>query len=346
MKVRTATTGDDVALDAFVRAHRYGTFFHLAAWRTVVARFSGHAVEVFVAEDAAGAVVGMLPLFLVKSPLLGRALVSTPWAVYGGVVTEDEAAARGLVDAARARAEEVDAKYVELRHLEAGSTAELGLPESDLYVTFMKDLPDDPEKCLEMIPRKSRASTRQARDKHGMAFREGHGELDAFYELFVENKRSLGSPVFGRAWFGALAETFGDDLMVASVTHDGAVIAGVVSFVYEGMVMPYYSGARPGTERLGSMNYLYWQVMEAAVRRGLGRYDFGRSRAGTGAASFKKNMGFEPTPLHYQYVLRGDAEIPSVNPSNAKYDLVRKVWSRLPVPVVKWLGPKLMKGLP
>ena len=57
-------------------------------------------------------------------------------------------------------------------------------------------------------------------------------------------------------------------------------------------------------------------------------------------------MGFAPTPLTYQYVLRGDAEIPSVNPSNPKFDLVKSTWSKLPVPVVKWLGPQLMKGLP
>lgn len=346
MTVRTATAGEGDALDAFVRGHADGTFFHLSGWRDEVRRFSGHAGEVLVVERPGAEIAGMLPLFLVRSPLLGRALVSVPWAVYGGVVADDEAAAGALIEAAKARAEEVDASYVELRHLHAGKTAASGLPASDLYVTFLKDLPDDPEECLGTIPRKSRASARQARDRHGMEFAEGIEHLDAFYELFVENKRSLGSPVFGRAWFAALAERFGDDVIVAVVRHEGEVIAAVLSFVHAGCVMPYYSGAKPGTERLGSMNYMYWKVMESAARRGLSRYDFGRSRAGTGAASFKKNMGFEPTPLTYEYVLRGDAEIPSVNPSNAKYDLVRKVWSRLPMPVVKWLGPRLMKGLP
>jgi len=94
------------------------------------------------------------------------------------------------------------------------------------------------------------------------------------------------------------------------------------------------------------MNFMYWKLMEAAVARGLRRYDFGRSRVGTGAFSFKRNMGFEPVPLEYEYYLRGAAAIPSVNPSNPKYDRVKNLWRRLPVPLVKWFGPRLMKYLP
>ena len=43
---------------------------------------------------------------------------------------------------------------------------------------------------------------------------------------------------------------------------------------------------------------------------------------GTGPYSFKKNWGFEPQPLHYEYCncTKRDS-IPQNNPSNAKYKL-------------------------
>ena len=56
--------------------------------------------------------------------------------------------------------------------------------------------------------------------------------------------------------------------------------------------------------------------MRRACERGLKIFDYGRSKQDTGSYSFKKNWGFEPQPLHYEYRLyRGDA-IPQNNPAN------------------------------
>ncbi len=340
--VRTLAAGEDGDWDAFVLAHPHGTFFHRTAWRDLVVRFFGHRPEYLVAE-ADAAFRGVLPLFEVRSPLLGRALISVPYAVYGGALADGGRGESALVDAARERADALDAKYVEFRCMHV---PEVELARSNLYCTFLRDLPADVDECLAMIPRKSRAATRHARDRYGMELEEGPALLDAFYDLFVKNKRSLGSPVFSRAYFQDILDRFDRDAMVHGVRHEGRIIAAVISFVFRDTLMPYYSGAEPAAERLGSMNYMYWRLMEEAVKRGLRRYDFGRSRAGTGAAQFKKNMGFEPAPLCYDYILRGAAAIPSVNPSNPKFDVVKNVWSRLPVPLVKALGPRLMRYLP
>lgn len=342
MNVRPLARGEDAAWDEFVHANSRGTLFHTTAWRDLVARHSGHRSLYLVAAEGA-AIRGVLPLFLVKSPFLGTALVSVPWAVYGGIAAADPEAEGALLAAARASADQAGARYVELRNL-GGRTGEL--PASDLYVTFLRDLPADPEACLELIPRKSRASTRHARDKHGMEFEGGRQYLDAFYDLFVTNKQDLGSPVFARSWFADLLERFGDGALLHVVRHQGVVVAAVFSFVHRGVLMPYYSGSNLAAERLGSMNFMYWKLMEEGVRLGLQRFDFGRSRADSGACSFKKNMGFEPTPLDYQYDLRGGAKIPSVNPGNPRFDFVKRAWAKLPVGVVKWLGPRLMRYLP
>lgn len=342
MTARLLAQGEEAVHDAFVRAHPQGSPFHLTTWRDLVVAATRHRPHYLVAEQD-GALSGVLPLFRVRSPLLGKALVSVPYGVYGGVLAVQDGAERDLLGAARELAEQGNEDYVELRQL----TPTLGdLPCSDRYVTFIRDLPEDEDACLGMIPRKSRASTRHARDRHGMEHVVGLELLDDFYELFVRNKRSLGSPVFARSWFASILERFGDHALVTGVRYEGRIVAGVVSLLFGDTMMPYYSGAEPGMERLGAMNFMYWSLMCEAVRRGQKRFDFGRSRVETGAAAFKRNMGFEPTPLAYQYILRGGAEIPSVSPSNPKFDLVKSVWSRLPLPIVKWAGPRLMRYLP
>lgn len=343
MRVRTLSTADDPAYDDYVGRHPLATFFHCSGWRDQVVLHCGHRPHYLAVEGQAGALCGVLPLFLIRSPLLGRAFISVPYAVYGGVLADDVEGERLLIEAVRAAMLTTGARHAEFRYLHRPG---VDLPTSDLYVTFLRDLPDHPDKCLEMIPRKSRASTRHARDKHGMELFEERTALDEFYELFVQNKRALGSPVFSRSYFQSLLDRFGERVLLHVVRCEGQVIAACVSFVHGGVLNPYYSGSVPGTERLGSMNFLYWRLMEEGVKKGLTRFDFGRSRAGTGACNFKINMGFEPTPLPYQYLLAPGAKIPSVNPSNPRFDFVKNTWSRLPVSLVKRLGPRLMRYLP
>ena len=68
--------------------------------------------------------------------------MSVPYGVYGGIVADDAEVEQALFGAVRARADECQVKYVELRAREAGG---LDLPESDSHVTFEGDLPARPE---------------------------------------------------------------------------------------------------------------------------------------------------------------------------------------------------------
>jgi len=90
---------------------------------------------------------------------------------------------------------------------------------------------------------------------------------------------------------------------------------------------------------------MYWEVMRRACERGFKLFDFGRSKAGTGAYSFKRNWGFEPTALTYQFRLIKAEKIPDVNPLNPKFQAFIALWRRLPVPLTKVLGPSIVRGI-
>ena len=85
--------------------------------------------------------------------------------------------------------------------------------------------------------------------------------------------------------------------------------------------------------------------MRRAADRGYRLFDFGRSKLGTGAYSFKHNWGFEPAKLPYRYLLAPGAHIPDHNPLNPKYALFIAAWKRLPLPVANAIGPHLVRGL-
>jgi hypothetical protein len=91
---------------------------------------------------------------------------------------------------------------------------------------------------------------------------------------------------------------------------------------------------------------MYWKLMEWAVANGFRKFDFGRSRVATGSATFKKNMGFEPTPLHYGYHLVGDGRLPGFHPGNPRLELPRKLWRALPMVIANPMGGWLSRYLP
>ncbi len=338
--VRQLDAAETIQWDAYVAAHPEGTIFHLSAWKHAVERTFGHR-PVYLCAERDGAWVGVLPLFKV-STLKGRALVSVPYGVYGGILADDEAAERALLAAAEAEAAKCDAKYIELRARHASA---LGLPENDLYVTFQRDLPATPEECLALIPRKSRASVRNGRTKFGVRS-EFTSDFTRLYELYALNVRRLGSPTFPLRFLVALQESFGANIDVQHTLFEDRVVAAVLTFYDRGTMIPYYSGCDDNYFFTQCSNVMYCDLMEAGVKRGYRRFDFGRSRRGAGPYQFKVNMGFEPVTLHYQYVLRGLSELPRINPSNPKFELPRRIWSHLPLGVTKMVGPQLLKYIP
>ena len=342
LRVREILPGEDARWDAFVSRHRLGTFFHLTGWSRVLRETFKHTPQHLVVEQGRRW-LGVLPLFLARSPFLGRNLISVPYAVYGGLLAENERAQQALLQQAAVLGKNLGVGYVELRHLEVRPGER---PRSPLYVTFRRDLPDDPDAVLPSLPKKARAECRYAM-KSGITV-TADGSPDLLFDLFAENKRRLGSPALPRRWFAGLAEEFGKSVVIhRAVEPGGRTLAAVMSFCFKDTIYAYYSGALIDANETGVNNYIYCAIMEWAVRQGYARFDFGRSRADSGPAKFKRNMGFVAEPLHYEYLLVGDgAKLPDFHPSNPRLDLPRRLWSKLPMFVANRLGARLSRYLP
>ncbi|HKZ08159.1 MAG TPA: FemAB family XrtA/PEP-CTERM system-associated protein [Methylomirabilota bacterium] len=340
MEIKDLDT-DTAEWDAFVRASGRGSPFHLLAWKRAVQSAFGHRPHYLMATRGGG-LEGVLPLFEVRGLLGGRALVSVPYAVYGGICAEASPAREALLGAATERARRVGAKYVELRH-RVGQ--QMDLPTKSLYVTFSRPISSSEEQNLEAIPRKQRRMTRQG-VKHGLRAEIGLQHLDRFYDIYAASVHNLGSPVFPRRLFHALVAEFGKECELLSVWRNDGMVAGVLTLLYEDHALPYYGGALREALPFAVNDFMYWELMCHVAGAGYRVFDFGRSREGTGAYNFKRHWGFEPQPLPYQYALLDGATMPNMSPSNPKMRLAVEGWKRLPLPVTRRLGPFLTRFLP
>ena len=85
--------------------------------------------------------------------------------------------------------------------------------------------------------------------------------------------------------------------------------------------------------------------MRRSAESGIRIFDYGRSKQGAGSYSFKKNWGFEPEPLSYEYYLVRATEIPQLDPDNKRYNTLIDAWKRLPLTVSRVVGPPIARRL-
>jgi FemAB-related protein (PEP-CTERM system-associated) len=326
--------------DAFVEQCPEATFFHLAAWQRIVAGVFRHRTHFLYAERL-GRIEGVLPLAHVHSRLFGNALVSLPFAVYGGVAAVSEAAAAALEGRAEELALELGVSHLELRNR---SPRHPEWPTQDLYVTFRKAIVADDEANLLAIPRKQRAMVRKGLQR-GMTADMDEG-VERFFALYADNVHRHGTPALPLGYFKALQREFGERCEVLSVVDTGGkTLSSVLSFYFRDEILPYYAGDDIRAREMAANDFKYWQLMRRAAARGCRIFDFGRSKRGTGSFAFKRNWGFEAQALHYEYRLYRGGAIPQNNPSNPKYALFIRAWRRLPIGVANRLGPWIVRNL-
>jgi FemAB-related protein (PEP-CTERM system-associated) len=334
---------ESARIDAFVRAHREATPFHLTGWSRAVERGCGQRAHYLVAERSR-AIAGVLPLTALRSPLFGNALVSSGFAVDGGVLAHDEATAAALLAEAWSLAERLDCPTFELR---GGPVAGSGWHlDDDTYLGFARPLAADDEAELLAIPRKQRAEVRKAL-ANDLTVDTGTSARDiaAHYRVYSESVRNLGTPVFPRALFRAVIADLGAQADILTIRHAGGPVASVLSLYLNGTVYPYWGGGTAAARGLRANDRMYFALMSHARARGCTRFDFGRSKAGTGPAAFKKNWGFEPHPLSYAKRSADGATPREINPLSPRYRLQVATWKKLPLWLANRVGPPIARGL-
>ncbi len=345
IKVRHADLHDanEVArLDAWVMAHECCLPFHRPRWLKAIEAGTGQAAHCLIAESA-GEIAAILPFHLIHSPLFGRALVSSGFAVGGGILSDSQTATGRISAAICELAEQWSCPTIELRggSLPGGDWIE----KRDEHASFLKPLQTDDESELLAIPRKQRAEVRKGL-QNGLTVQTGREQrdLDWHYAIYAESVRNLGTPVFPKSLMASVLKAF-DDADILTVLHKGRPVASVLSLYHNGTVMPYWGGGVWDARRLRANDAMYYALMNHARRRGCTHFDFGRSKVDSGAHSFKKNWGFEPEPMAYGIHTADGHEPRDVNPNSPKYKAQIALWQKLPLPIANSLGPWIAKGL-
>ncbi len=328
-------------IEAFV-AENGGSVFHRPLWLRAIEQGTRQRALGLVAERG-GSIVGWLPLSEVHSPIFGRALVSSGFGVGGGVLAQRPEDGSALCGAAEELAQRRAASTVELR----GGEAPSGWQRiTGKHANFAAELQADDEAQLKWIVKRARAEVRKGLG-NALELTTGRDETHraAHFACYAESLRNLGTPVFPRSLFDAVLDLFGEDADILMVRFQGRPVSSVLSLYHDGAVMPYWGGGTHEARALHANETMYYELMCHARRCGYTRFDYGRSKVGSGPYSFKKNWGFEPEPLTYWSWSAPGETARNIDPTDEGYSARIALWKGLPLPIANAIGPFIARGL-
>jgi serine/alanine adding enzyme len=330
--------------DGYVERHPQATAYHRSAAVAIGATaFDLHA-SYLTARDAAGGIVGVLPLVEQSSVLFGRYIISVPFFTYGGTLADDDSVACALAYQASDLARERRAAHLELRH--TAPLNGLSFQERLDKVSMILPLPDSEESLAKQLGSKLRSQIKRADRESPTVHWGGRELLPEFYEVFAMSMRDLGTPVYSRRFFDVVCTALEGLLSVLVIRVSRKVQAAAI-VVRHGRCVEVPWAAASAAAKTSAINMrMYWEMLKFALQTGASAFDFGRSTVGSGTYRFKAQWGAQPAQLHWHYWLPEGAPIPKLNQSNPKYALASTLWRRLPLWCANRLGPYLVRNLP
>jgi serine/alanine adding enzyme len=154
--------------------------------------------------------------------------------------------------------------------------------------------------------------------------------------------RDLGSPVHSLAFFESATQHFGERWRFIATGHQNRSVGGLVAIRFGRRVyVPWASTLRSERNKCPN-NQIYWEAMKWAIENGASEFDFGRSPREGGTYRFKKGWGAIEEPLNWRrFTAKGSLLPNSSHPPSAALERLSQLWTRLPVSIASWMGPRI-----
>ena len=345
MQIAEMQDKDEPAWDEYVRHSPHAMPQHLSGWRTIMQRTYGYTTHYLMAMDG-GQIEGVLPLFEIRSWLVGQSLNSLP----GGLCAESPAAATALIERAKELVCERGMARLQLR--DSRQCWGHDLMSIHRHASRLFPLRDTVDATWYSIDRKVRYHVRDAR-KHNLVatVTRSPEKMEPFYRTFSAFTQQMGTPVFSRAFLRNVMEIFPDQFNLVCVYIDAKAIGAFFQLELGQTIFGMWGASLPAYHDLKPTHIAYWELMQFGVENGFRYLDMGRSPLDSGPYHFKKHWGGEELPIYQlSYSTNGThagaAEWSERLESDPKLRTFVKVWRRLPLPLTQWIGPQLRRHVP
>ncbi len=346
MNIKILDSSGSAAYDNYVYAHPRATLYHLSGWRNVITKTYGHKNYYFKAVRDDGAIAGVLPLVHLKSILFGNNLISIPFFDTGGMLADDEATEKAILNQAVNLGAALKADRIELRHIAPLMSESPPNTVTHSHKVLMQiELPGNADMLMKTFKAKLRSQIKKPL-KEGLYSKIGGSELsEDFYKVFLINMRDLGSPVHSKKLITSVLDEFPDQSRIIMVYKEKQPLACAFVIGFRDILENPWASSLREYSYLSPNMLLYWVMLEYACNNGYKCFDFGRSTPGQGTYKFKEQWGAKPVPLNWHTLYLKGQPGQTESSGTSKFDTAVRYWKKFPVSVTKIIGPVIRKHI-
>lgn len=329
--------------DDYVKKSAKGLPLHLSGWQDVQGDTYGHEPHYLMARED-DQVVGVLPLFFIRSIWLGNTARTMP----GGLCADNDLAASALIEKGCAWAKEVKARrflVADSREVWPGNLA-----TRSNHVFWRLDVQTDTDSLWKGLDGNIRRQVRIAQQNklHVDIDRTGR-LLGTFYEVFSDFAHQSGTPLFSRSFLENVVKAFPGGFSIAVVYQESRPLGAYFQLEFGDTIYGMWGGTPGEFLKLRPVYLAFWEILSDAIEQGFRFVDMGRSPAGSNASKFKGQWGGTSHPVYQQvaHLNREGREQPEQEIQNGRpFQLVTYLWPKMPLPIARYLGPKLRRHVP
>ncbi|MFC1686793.1 lipid II:glycine glycyltransferase FemX [Nanoarchaeota archaeon] len=366
---------DKLSYTRYLDNHPQATFEYTLEWKGILERNFGFESKHIVCKDSEGKICGVLPLFKASS-IFGKRLVSTPYAIYSGILADTYEVKKEIINFSKKLAIEEKVNFLEIREEKENNCFDNFKLSNGVY-NFSLRLDKPIEEIWKGLPKGSvRWGIKKAK-KSNLCFVCGNDkqDLDIFYDLFVLTRKFRGVPGYPYDYFKEIMNklkvkiytSYLKDKPIASIFliyYKKEMRYAFAGAVHDKQITetrhsePEYkrvSGIEDGRKQIISTrqssimqlqpyHIILWEAIKDANSKGYSVFNLGGATENTndgGLCSFKKKWADKVIEVpSYFYLNKGNLPAGDSSPF---LNFAGFVWKKMPLSLTKFLSPIVIK---
>lgn len=311
-------------------------------WSNVLRKEYKNVTFIPIAAYQGQNVVGILPLYHVRIPFSVEKLISVPYAVAGGVSADSHDIQVSLLG----KAIEISAKYgncsITLKNYKMKVMHDL--TTDDNYYNNELQLTNNTDAILEKISEKNRMCIEEA-SKFEFTLEYPSLDIDRYYKMLSRCLHNKGIPCVSASWIRNLISF--NLYSIALVKKNGKIIAGTLVKEFKNTVsFPFTCSYKDRETGDSPFYFMYWTLIKHFADNGKEIFHSGRIPINNSTDIYRLGWGGKRYGYYYQYYPKRDAKTEFHEKRSKKRELLETVWKNIPEPLIRGIGPCIVRRFP
>lgn len=328
----------------YVYSSKRSNFFHLIEWKKILEDVYGYEPLYYIAKTENDEIVGIFPIFYVKSLFFGKSLKSLPFHFLGGPLYDTKEVLLEFLREMKEITEKYKASYLEIKSYDDHEGIEdYEIKKQKKYTSFVVPLSKNYEDVYKTFKKNVRWSIKKSQEKIHVYFATNYEGLEIFYDLYVRGMRNIGLPTHNFKLFKQLWDIFynKDMVKISIATFEGMPIATMFIFLFNNKILYMWGSRNVEYRSLNANPALHWNTIKWGCENGYKYFDFGATSPTEGNAMFYKSRWGTFQEDIFFYSLFTDKTLKL--DYHTSFNRFKSIWRYIPIEIARRFGPFLTK---